>query len=137
MSIGKIKSTFIAVSDNENLFLDYFIHIFFVSKDSGYKFESHELLPSEEGPHQIFIYYTVDSQAHIKELESYATRTINIKELKIPKPQREGKNVIVEPAQTIEIHLKEKDKGVTKAKSIAKSGNIVSLSKGEIGKTTA
>ena len=60
-----------------------------------------------------------------------------MKDLPIPKPQREGETIIVEPPQVIEIHLKEKDNDVTKAKSITKSGNIVSLSKGEIGKTTA
>ena len=141
MSIRIKNSTLVAVSDPENqdYFMGYFIHVLVRSEDVGYKLKLDKLIPregSEEDPHQVIIDYSLDSKAHIKGLESYLTQTIDLSALSMPKPLREGETFIVEQPQVLEIQLKKKEDDAPKAKSIARSGNIVSLSKGEIGKTT-
>ena len=143
MSIEIKNSTLVAVSDPENQdrFMGYFIHVLFRSEDVVYKLKLDKLIPregSEEDPHQVIIDYSLDSEVYLKGLKSYLTQTIDLSALSMPKPLREGETFIVEQPQVIEIYLKEKEKenDALKAKSIVKSGNIVSLSKGEIGKTT-
>ncbi|MEL6697901.1 MAG: hypothetical protein AAFP89_16785 [Bacteroidota bacterium] len=130
MSIVNFNGSLIAVYSQENpeLFLGYYLHAVLVSGDAGYHFTAPDLIPregTEENPHIINIEYTINQEINIKGLRSYAVDTIDISSFGIPAPV----SGTVEPECFFKVNLKEGS--VTKAESISRTGNIITLSKGE------
>ena len=105
-----------------------------MTADAGYKIDSYELVRNEgslEEPHQVIIHYSIQEEANIKELQSYAVETIDVSTFGIPHPDPESG--IVEPTQYIETRFTNGEPS-TVVKSTTTTGRMAKLHKG--GKVT-